>query len=499
MGDDLSVNMSARRLAMHRRGHEIHNHDNGPSKGGMMTSSDRFILSAGAGCADISPEPGIQLAGDIGRYRPAEEIRERLYVKALLLEAGGQRCCLLVLDLLSATNPLAGELRRLVGAKLGIPPEQVILHVTQNHAAPSLGHLFLVDDAPTLMPDEYPWLKGGDERYDPFCIARCLTAVEEAAARLQPMQVTVGRGIDGRVASNRRFVMRDGTVKTHPGLCDPNILYCEGPMDPEVGVMMLAGQDGRPVASLLHHTCHPIFGYPHRYVIGDWPGAWAEMMNARHGGVALVVNGCCGNISPTDHLDPDYYRQIDGKHRVVAEKLMETTETALGRLEHITPAPLCWKRAVLRLPMRALDTEVVDDARRYLDAYPEPKFLDADRTAVDWDWVYAVGRLDLYARQQRNPFFDYEIEVLRLGEAALVALMGEPFVEAQLRIKLESPAPYTFVAHFCNGYAGYIPIEEAFRHGGYETRTGVGSKFQPDALGQITETALRLLREVFAE
>lgn len=465
----------------------------------MVSAGGQSVMYAGAGCADITPELGIQLAGDIGRYRPVEEIRERLYARALVLKADGQRCCLLTLDLLSATNPLADDLRRLVGAQLGIPRENVILHITQNHAAPSLGHLFLVDDVPTLMPDEYPWLKGGDERYDPFCIGQCMTAVEEAAGCMQPIELKVGRGVDGRVASNRRFVMRDGTGKTHPALCDPNILYCEGPMDPEVGVMTLTGEDGRPVASLLHHTCHPIFGYPHRYVIGDWPGAWAEMMSARHGGTAFVVNGCCGNISPTDHLDPDYYQQIDGKHRVMAEKLMETTETTLRRMETITPAPFGCKRAVLHLPMRLLDPAVVAAARRYLDAYPEPKFLDADCTAVDWDWVYAVNRLDLYARQQSNPFFDYEIQVLRIGEAALVALMGEPFVEAQLHIKLASPAPYTFVAHFCNGYAGYLPTEEAFRHGGYETHTGAGSKFQPDALGQITETALSLLRELFVE
>ncbi|HOF90065.1 MAG TPA: hypothetical protein PLZ36_18475, partial [Armatimonadota bacterium] len=122
-------------------------------------------LLAGAASADITPDHGIQLAGDIGRYRPTEEIRERLYVNALVLEAGGQRCCLLSLDLLSATNWLADELRRQVAARLGIAPEAVALHVTQNHAAPSLGHLFLIDHEHTLFPAEYPWLMGGDDRY----------------------------------------------------------------------------------------------------------------------------------------------------------------------------------------------------------------------------------------------------------------------------------------------------------------------------------------------
>jgi len=75
--------------------------------------------------------------------------------------------------------------------------------------------------------------------------------------------------------------------------------------------------------------------------------------------------------------------------------------------------------------------------------------------------------------------------------------MGEPFVEAQLRIKLESPAPYTFVAHFCNGYVGYVPTLDAFSRGGYETRTANWSKLQPEALETIVNSAIELLEKLF--
>lgn len=464
----------------------------------MMASQPTSTLLAGAGMADITPALGTQLAGDIGRCRPTEEIRERLYARALVLESAGRRCCLLSLDLLSSTNVWANELRRQVGARLGIDAGDVIFHVTQNHASPSLGHLFCLDEETSLLPAEYPWLRGGDERYNPFCIAQCLAAVDDAAAKLQPVRLAVGRGIDGRVAFNRRFVLRDGTARTHPPICDPSILYTEGPTDPEVGVLTLTGEDGNLVSALLHFTCHPVFGYPNRYVIADWPGAWAELMRAQLGGVPLVVNGCCGNIHHTNHLDPSYTWTPDG-HLVMAAKLAETAAVALARRESLEAVPLDWQRTVLRLPMRLLTAEVIDNARRYLETYPTPKFLDDEQTRVDWDWVYAVGTLDLHALQQHDPCRDYEIQAFRLGDFALVTLMGEPFVEAQLRIKRESPAPYTFVAHFCNGYAGYLPTAEAFTRGGYETRTGIGSHWQPEALEQVADTALGMVRRLFAE
>ncbi len=462
----------------------------------MTNDRSCHALLAGAARADITPELGIQLAGDIGRYRPCEEIRDRLYVRALVLESEGRRCCLLSLDLLAATVAWADEVRGRVADRLGIAPEDVIFHVTQNHAAPSLGHCFVSEDC-TLMPPEYPWLRGGDDRYNPGCVAACVTAAETAAADLRPVTLALGRGMDGRVACNRRFVMRDGTVKTHPDLCDPNILHTEGPIDPEVGLAVLTDEEGRVVASLLHHTCHPTHGYPHRFIIGDWPGAWSELMAERLGGVALVINGCCGNVHHTNHINPEQTYDPDLYH-LMAGRLAETASAVATRLQPSPTAPLAWTRIVLRLPLRTLTPEVLAEAEAYLGRYPTPKFLDAERTQVDWDWVYAVGTLDLAATQASAPCCPYEIQALRLGDMALVTLMGEPFVEGQLRLKLQSPAPHTFVAHFCNGYAGYLPTAEAFERGGYETRTSNGSKWQPEALDQITDEAARMVGKLFA-
>ena len=78
-----------------------------------------------------------------------------------------------------------------------------------------------------------------------------------------------------------------------------------------------------------------------------------------------------------------------------------------------------------------------------------------------------------------------------------MALGGEPFVQGQLEIKQKSPAAYTFIAHMCNYYVGYIPTKEAFRTGGYETVTGLSSKLHPDALEKITEASISLIKTLF--
>ena len=458
-----------------------------------MGSAD--TLRAGAARVDLTPELGTQLAGDIGRHRPAEEIRERLYANALVVELGPERLGLLSLDLAVVTEPWLAMIRAGVAARTGLPADRLAVHAVQNHAAPALGHL-VVSDGCRLVPPELPWLRGGDDAYHPWAVEQCVRAVSEAAAAVEPVTVRAGRGVDGRVAFNRRFVMRDGTAVCHPAACDPSILHVEGPTDPEVGVVTFTDARHQVAAVLLHHTCHPCHGYPHRFVIGDWPGVWGELVREECGPqcVPLVLNGCCGNIHHANHLDPHTHSD----HAAMARLLMESTARVLQGLAPVPASGLGVHRTVLRVPLRELPPGELAAARELVAEYPEPKWVNEERTQVDWDWVYAVSRLDLHALRERDPLYACEVQVLRLGDVALAALTGEPFVEGQLEIKLHSPASHTLVAHNCNGFGGYVPTPEALRRGGYETRTAQWSKLGPEALDRMVSAAGDLLQEAFA-
>ena len=457
-----------------------------------MSTDERLL--AGAGRVDITPEMGIQLAGDIGRPRPVEEIRHPLYVRALVLEGQGECLCLIAADLTVITRDVTDELRERVGEAIGCSPDAVIVHAAQSHSAPSAGNGMMSDDF-RLVPEDQPWLRGGDARYTPQFLDGATEAAQQAKAALQPVTMEAVRGMDGRVSFNRRFILRDGTVRTHPALCQADILCCEGPVDPEVSVVTFEDETGRPVAALLHHTCHPVHGYPHRYVCPDWPGLWAEEVRQLLGEdcVALTVNGACGNVHHTNHLDPTYRGDVN---RMVA-CLTETVERILPGLQPIAPLPLRWGRSALPLPMRNLPDEEVAAARKLITEHPEPMWNER-KDNVHWDWVYALATLDLAERQQRQETYDYEIQGFRIGDLALFAWPGEPFVEAQIELKRRSPAAHTFVAHMCSDDAGYVPTPRAFAHGGYETRTANWSKLAPEALDAITEESATLLRSLFA-
>ncbi|MCG3146659.1 MAG: hypothetical protein PCFJNLEI_00093 [Verrucomicrobiae bacterium] len=448
-------------------------------------------LRAGAAKTNISPALGIQIAGDIGRYRPCTGVADPIYARALALETEGRKFCLLSLDLLAIDDAWTEEIRRRAAQTYGLPAEAVMIHVTQNHGAPCLGNHFCRDSC-RLIPEKHAWLRGGDLRYNEPAAAGALDAMGRALGQLTPVTVAAGRAIDGRVAFTRRYVMRDGTALCQPPICDPNILQVEGPADPEVSVVTLTAANGQVVAALLHHTCHPCNGFWGNEAMPDWPGAWCTEMEAHFGPgcTPLVVNGCCGNIIHRNYLNPDEPELKD--YRLLGRQLAESTKRALARLTPIPAAPVRWASEILSLPRRPVPTDVLAKAQQLLRANPEPIWKDEIR--VTWEWVYAVGIVDI-AEEQSRPF-PYELQGLRIGDFALLAVGGEPFAETQLGIKRESPFAFTQLAHMSNGFVGYIPTKRALAGGGYETNIGRGSRLHADCAELIEQAGVKFLQKL---
>jgi len=117
---------------------------------------------------------------------------------------------------------------------------------------------------------------------------------------------------------------------------------------------------------------------------------------------------------------------------------------------------------------------------------------------TEWGWIYSLMRLEADKMFHKDPGWDYEIQAFRIGDFALVAWNGTVFVEAQLRLKMASPAARTFVADMSNGYAGYVPTRQALERGGYETWTSSNSKLAPEALDMIVDSSLDLFDRLFS-
>ena len=466
-----------------------------------MPGSDKLIrLRAGAAQVDITPPLGTFLSGSLAGGRPAQVIADPLYARTVLFEHNRRKLAFVTLDLTFVSRHYTTLIRQAAAERLGVAPTAVMVHVTQNHSAPPLGPFLLDEDFST--PAEFAW--GTDEAYNQLVIERVLTAMQRAYEALEPVQIAVGSGIEGRLAFNRRGVRQDGTVGM-PGSEWDNplgpgwIRYLEGPIDPELGVLCVRADSLRMVAMLLHYTCHPVhmFRKPLPIVTADWPGAWARELQGTHGEgcVPLVLNGACGNINPWSPYDPDYVED----HRRMGTVLAATTEKVIETLQFREETVLDWGVTHLAIPIKEVAFQELEEAQQFLAEHPDPLWIEEGGRRVDPRWMRAAGVVSVHGAWERDKVLDYEIQVLRVGQTAFVGLPGEPFVEGQLQIKLASPAYPTYVAHATTHTAGYIPTREAFPRGGHEITTANWARLAPEALELIVAGAVSLLNELFAK
>jgi hypothetical protein len=88
------------------------------------------------------------------------------------------------------------------------------------------------------------------------------------------------------------------------------------------------------------------------------------------------------------------------------------------------------------------------------------------------------------------------LQVVQIGDVALVGVPAEFFTKLGQEIKRRSPFRYTYIAELANDWIGYIPDKAAFALGGYQTWTGLHSFADPETGEKIVAQAVQMLREL---
>ena len=88
------------------------------------------------------------------------------------------------------------------------------------------------------------------------------------------------------------------------------------------------------------------------------------------------------------------------------------------------------------------------------------------------------------------------LQVMRMGDVAIVGVPAELFTQLGLDIKNRSPFRYTYVAELANDWIGYIPNLEGHKLGGYQVWTGYHSYAEPGTGERIVDEAVKMLHEL---
>ena len=438
------------------------------------------MMKVGFAEVDIAPPLGIEMSGH-WNVRVSKGVRDPLFAHAMVIDDDRAPICLITCDVLSLRRSTVLAAREAISEATGIAPNRIGISATHTHYGPMTAQLWTRDQQP-------------DADYLADMLAGIIAAGISAFEARRPAQIGIGWTFEGKLSFNRRFMMRDGNVLMHPPVGSSDILYAEGPTDPEVGIIAARDADGNPLGYWVNFACHATVAGTADEFSADYPGALAAEIKRRRGDevVTLFGNGCCGNLCQIDVFDPDRPRSGDELLRIMGEGLADSVERGEAEMDFADDLALDVRSAEIAIPLRRIPDEMVAEAERVLaNASPDP---DAEEHR---DIKYAEMWLELTERKRTEPMILGQVQVFRIGEVAVVLLPGEVFVEYGLEIKLKSPAQRTFVVELANSIMGYVPTRRAFEGGGYEQKTGSNSKLSPLAGEFLVETALALLDSMF--
>jgi hypothetical protein len=390
----------------------------------------------------ITPPRGSYLIGYADRMRGASGVHDELTATALVLADAQTALALVALDMLCLHEDVVARIRARIAEQTELPAENVLLACSHTHAGP------------------IAWAEKRSSRRRRRLIDRLVErvtdAVVEASGDLTPVQLEFGVG-QAEIAVNRRERQADGRIEIG--------FNREGPVDRSLAVLQLRDDGGAIHATLVNLACHPATLSPaNRLISADWPGVMRREIELATGAPCLFLQGATGNLNPDHPWGPDDLEAIERLGSRAAGAALARCEAGL---EPIAGTPLAVSREEISLPIRLRTTQDGDEVEHYSETGARmmgvPRFLIGPWLRYAYPW-----RPRLRETSEGGQEMPMELQVLRLGDLAVVAHAAETFSEIGSAIKELSTAPHTVFTGYSNGCIGYLTTAAAQAQGGYE-------------------------------
>jgi hypothetical protein len=432
-----------------------------PAVGAVESETKASGVRVGAAVVEFEADDAMVIAGGItpGKAKGQEG---RLRAVAVVLEKQPATLAIVACDILMMTrqhlDPVVIEIEKTTG----IPAANVLINCTHTHHAPS-----------TMVLHGY----GLEEQFTGQVQRRIVKAVQAAKANLskEDCQLYFHLGEEKTVGQNSRMLLDDGQIYwVGPRT---NFVRPTGPFDPELPVLAFRDSGEKLRALIFNHSTHTIGTREPGRRSPSFYGLAAQELEAELGGTACFLEGASGSTHNLELKCDEMVRRIK--------------RAALEALGQAKPRPVPSLAAIKRpfkFRVRQFDEAPEDEAvsrycRKYVGAYGD--------TVIE---VFRDMRKAL--APQRGQERETWLQVLRIGNVAIVGVPAEYFTQLGLDIKNRSPFRYTYIAELANDWIGYLPNLEGHKLGGYQVWTGYHSYAEPGTGERIADEVVGMLKEL---
>jgi len=410
------------------------------------------MLRCGFYEADITPNIGDNIPGYF-EAREAVTIYDKLYAHALAVQADGDPMIILSLDAIVIQKNDADLIRKGIHAVTGVPQQNISLCAIHTHTGGPVCDLY---DCPRREP------------YCAFMVTRAVDAGIMAYQRMENAKIGAdSRTVEG-IAFNRRFELKNGSVKMNPGCLNPDIVRSVDVTDPELITVRIDRADGTPMGAIASFALH-LDTVGNSVYSADYPGIIRNELRKTYGEEFgfLYMTGTCGNIN---HFDVTKPRDEQKDYLSIGAILADAVKDAFSSIEtEDTSVAQCARTCVtgmMRRPTAEMaEAQPVDNIKK--------------------EMYRAVGA-------PVDPVV-LEVWTAKIGDVLFQMLPGEVFAYFGLETKKRSNHKYTIACELSNQNVGYIYTKEAEQQGGYEATPSTYIIMNSDAGYQIVDAAIENL------
>ena len=440
-------------------------------------------LKVGFARVNVTPVLGIGISGYyVERY--ADGVLDELYANAIAFECGERRAVMICVDNCGFKQTIHKMYREIIAEKTGLAEDEVFISCTHTHTGPI-----------TRLDSESEQV----QEYIKYLGQKVCDAAVMALADLKDAKMGYGVAQAPGIAFVRRFRMTDGSVKTNPGVNNPEIVSPIGDVDESVSVLRFDRENDTVV--LVNFGCHPdvVGGCK---ISADWPGFVRTTVEKALDNVKCVFfNAAEGdvnhvNVHPTGGFLNDMFMDFDdvargyGHARYMGRVIAGGVLQIFDKVKYVDVDSLVSVRKVLDVPSNKPTPEQLPEAHRIKKLHDEGR--DSELPYSGMMVTTVVAEACRMVRLENAPdTFDMTLSGIKLGPVAIVGIPGEPFTGIGRGIK--DTEGFDMILHVCcaNGYEGYFPMRDSYDEGGYEART---SQFKAGVAEFIIDESKKLLR-----
>ena len=418
-------------------------------------------LRVGSAAVELQAEDSMIIGGGIHGGTVQGQDGQLRAVAVVLEKPPSGKLAIVACDVLMMKRDLLDPVVERIVKATGIPAANVLINPTHTHHAPTTCTVH------------------GYERDQVFCkrvqdgIVKAVQAANEKLADGNA-RFFFSLGEESSFGQNSRLLLGDGTIFWIGPRDDA--VRPTGPFEPELPVLAFRDPHGGMKALIFNHSTHTIGARTN----GRSPSVYglaAQELEAELGGTVCFLEGASGS---THNLTVSAGEAVIRMKNAVREALDQAVHHPVGRLAAI--------KRPFKFKVRRFDEAAEHKA---VSGYCNKRIPSGAEGVIE---VFRKQREVLAPHQgeQRTTW----LQVLLIGDVAIVSVPAELFTKLGQDIKRRSPFRYTYVAELANDWIGYTPDRKAFELGGYQTWTGLHSYAAPGTGEAIVDEVVTMLNEL---